>query len=195
MLTLLIDMDNVTANLLKKWLDVYNQTYGDTLTPDQITNWALHNQATKCSAADFYGIISRPGFFADLEVMPHAIDVVKRLHDIGHQIYFLTATPYNNPTGGYDKCNWVQQHFPFLDKDARNRVIQGHHKHMVKGDLLFDDSPSNLNAYPGTKVAMDWGFNKDVITNYRVKDWLEFEKIVHQIVNMRNPFVMYEKTH
>lgn len=175
-------MDNVVANLLKKWLDVYNQTYGDSLLPEQITSWALHNQATKCSPADFYGIIAKPGFFADLEIMPHAAGVIQRLHEAGHAIYFLTATPYSNLSGGYDKCNWVQKYFPFLEKDARNRVIQAHHKHMVKGDLLFDDSPSNLDAYPGIKVAMDWAFNRHVSVNYRAKDWLQFETIVNQIV-------------
>lgn len=188
MLTLLIDMDNVVANLLKKWLDTYNSTYGDTLLPEHITQWDLHKQITKCSPAEFYGIIAQPGFFADLEVMPYAVEVIQRLHSAGHSIYFLTATPYDNPTGGYDKCNWVQRHFSFLDKNARNRVIQAHNKHMVKGDLLFDDSPANLAAYPGTKIAMDWNFNKHVAVNYRASDWLAFEKIVHQIVNMRKPF-------
>lgn len=180
-LTLLIDMDNVTANLLKKWLDIYNEKYNDTLKPEQITTWGLHTQATKCSPSDFYGIIAKPGFFADLEVMPHAVDVIKRLHDAGHNIYFLTATPYNNPTCGFDKCNWVQLHFSFLEKEARNRVIQAHHKHMIIGDLLFDDSPSNLNAYPGIKVAMDWNFNKHVSVDHRVSSWLEFEEVVNKL--------------
>jgi 5'(3')-deoxyribonucleotidase len=180
MLTLLIDMDNVAANLLKKWLDVYNTTYGDSLTPEQITQWNLHVQATKCSAADF--------FFADLEVIPNAVEVVKRLHEASHKVYFLTATPYSNPTGGFDKCNWIQNHFPFIEKDARSRVIQAHHKHMVIGDLLFDDSPANLESYPGTKIAMDWNFNKNVVVNYRVAGWLEFEKVVEQIVNLRKSF-------
>lgn len=187
-MNLLIDMDNVVANLLKKWLNVYNDTYGDSLQPEQITDWALHKQAVKCSAADFYGIIAKPGFFADLEIMPNAVEVIERLAKAGHSIYFLTATPYSNPTGGYDKCNWVQQYFPFLDKDARARVIQAHHKYMVIGDLLFDDSPSNLNSFPGIKVVMDWNFNKDVSVNYRAKNWLEFEQIVNNIVNMRKPF-------
>lgn len=187
MLTLLIDMDNVVANLLKKWLNVYNERYGDSLTPEQINTWSLHKQATKCSPIEFYDIIGAPGFFADLEVMPHAVEVIRRLHDIGHKIYFLTATPYNNPTGGYDKCNWVQKHFSFLEADARARVIQAHHKHMVIGDLLFDDSPANLDAYPGTKIAMDWNFNREIKVDYRASNWLEFEKIIEKITELWKP--------
>jgi 5'(3')-deoxyribonucleotidase len=184
-MVILIDMDNVAANLMKKWLDVYNQRYGDTLTGDQIMNWQIDMHATKCDPADFYGIIGEPGFFADLDVMPDAVAVASRLKDAGHELYFVTATPYNNPTGGYDKCNWVQQHFPFIGRDG---VIQAHKKHMVIGDLLFDDSPKNLKDFPGTKVAMDWNFNKNVQVNYRVTGWLEFEKVVHQLVNLRKPF-------
>ena len=179
---ILIDLDNVAADLMKKWLDVYNSEYNDTLLPGQIKTWQIELFASKCSPREFHTIIERAEFFADLEVIKNSIEVTSRLQDLGHEIYFVTATPYDNPTAGYDKCNWVQKHFPHIGK---TRVIQAHHKHMIKGDILFDDGPINLQNFHGIKVAMDFEYNKNVAVNYRVSNWLDFEKIIHQIMAMR----------
>ena len=182
---LLIDMDNVVADLMKKWLATYNAEYDDNLTPDKITSWAIESHASKCSPREFHAIIERAEFFADLDVFADAIDVTGRLQSFGHELYFVTATPYDNPTAGFDKNNWAQKYFPHI---GRQRVIQTHHKHMVKGDLLFDDSPVNLQHFPGIKVAMDFPYNKNVAVNYRVSNWLEFEKIVNQLTDFRKHF-------
>lgn len=181
MLTLLIDMDNVVADLMTKWLASYNTTYNDCLTREHITTWQIDLHASKCSAEQFHKFIEDPGFFTDLEVIPDAIEVTTRLQAKGHKIYFVTATPYNSPTGGYDKYNWVEKYFPHIGKE---RVMQTHHKHMIKGDILFDDGPKNLQDFQGIKIAMDFPYNRNVAVNYRVKSWLEFEKIIDQIAGV-----------
>ena len=184
-MVILIDMDNVVADLYTKWLAVYNKEYDDNLRSEEIVSWNIETYARKCSPKEFHTIVERAEFFADLEVFPHAIEVTQRLQQAGHDLYFVTATPYENPTGGYDKCNWVDKYFPHIGKA---HVIQAHHKHMIKGDVLFDDGPVNLVNFPGIKVAMDFPHNKNVSVNYRAKNWLEFEKIIHIIVNFRKPF-------
>lgn len=184
-MVILIDMDNVVADLMAKWLAVYNAEYGDDLKAEQIITWNIENFARKCSPKEFHQIVERANFFADLAVYPHAVDVTHRLQHDGHDLWFVTATPYENPTGGFDKQNWVQKHFPHI---GRSKVIQTHNKQMVKGDILFDDGPTNLINFHGIKVAMDFPYNENTPVNYRAKDWLEFEKIVHQIINMRKPF-------
>lgn len=182
---ILLDMDNVVADLLSKWLEVYNTTYDDNVSNDQITSWQIDLHINKCSSQQFYAIIEQPGFFAELEVIQDSIEVTKRLQDIGHQLYFVTATPYGCPTGGYDKYVWIDKYFPHIGKE---KVIQAHHKHMIKGDLLFDDGPKNLQDFHGIKVAMDFPYNKSIAVNYRVKTWLEFEKIIQQLTHMRKTF-------
>ncbi len=182
---ILIDLDNVTADLMKKWLDTYNSEFGDNLTADQVTTWSIEQHAVKCSPLEFHKIVERISFFADLDVFPHAIEVTARLQDAGHNLYFVTATPYDNPTGAYDKYNWVEKHFPHMGK---SKVIHAHHKYMVKGDILLDDGPINLQHFPGIKVAMSAPYNQNVVVNYRVAGWLEFEKVVHKITAMKKSF-------
>lgn len=184
-MVILVDMDNVVADLMKKWLGTYNTEYNDNLQADEITTWNIETFARKCSPREFHSIVERADFFSDLDVFPHAREVTARLQQAGHELYFVTATPYKNPTGGFDKCNWAEKHFPHIGK---THVIQTHHKYMIKGDLLFDDGPTNLQNFPGIKVAMNFAYNRSVNVNYRVSSWLEFEKIVLQIENLRKPF-------
>lgn len=54
---------------------------------------------------------------------------------------------------------------------------------MIKGDLLFDDGPHNLKEFDGIKVAMDFPYNKDTIVDYRVNNWLQFEKVINNLTN------------
>jgi 5'(3')-deoxyribonucleotidase len=177
---ILIDLDNVTANLIDAWLAIYNSTYNDSLTADKVLDWQMDLYANKCSAEELHQLIATPGFFTTLAVIPDAIEVTKRLQDVGHDLYFVTATPHNCPTGGYDKLIWCHTHFPHIGKD---RVIQTQHKHKIIGDILFDDGPHNLIAFPKTTIAMDMPYNKATPADYRVSSWLQFEKVVGQIAN------------
>jgi len=182
-MVILIDMDNVVADLMTKWLGTYNAEYNDNLVAEDIVSWNIETFAKKCSPNEFHNIITRAEFFADLAVFEHAIEVTARLQEAGHELYFVTATPYDNPTGGYDKYNWVEKNFPHIGK---THVIQAHHKHMIRGDVLFDDGPINLKNFPNIKIAMDFPYNRNIPVNYRVNNWLEFENCIKQIDALRN---------
>ncbi len=175
-LRILIDMDNVVAGLLEKWLFVYNSKYADNLTAADISTWQIDNHTTKCSIKQFYELIEPNGFFAELDVLPDAIEVTKRLQDKGHELYFVTATPHNAPTAGYDKYLWCNTYFPHI---GMSNVIMSHKKDMIKGDLLLDDGPINLNEFSGIKVAYNYPYNHHVIVDYRVNNWIEFEILIN----------------
>lgn len=175
---LLIDMDSVSAHITKKWVDTYNDLYNDDLTYEEADqSWDPHSRV-KCSVEEYRKIADAPGFFADLEVFPDAVEVSKRLMAAGHSIYFLTATPLMNPTAGYDKMNWANRHFPHI---GHKQVIQAHHKFMAVGDLLLDDSGRNLQTFPGLKVAMNYPHNQSYKVDHRVNSWLEFEAVVNEL--------------
>jgi 5'-nucleotidase len=177
-MVILIDLDNVAADLMKKWLWTYNTKYGDNLKPSDIRHWDADIFAKKCTAKEYYALIDETSFFADLEVIPNSIEVTKRLIENGNVLYFVTATPFNNKTAAYDKNMWVNRYFPHI---GEKHVIQTHKKYMVKGELLFDDSPTQLQEFTDMTVAMDMPYNQNIKTTYRAKNWLEFEDIVDSI--------------
>ena len=54
--------------------------------------------------------------------------------------YILSTAPWNNPTAWSDKLLWVKSH---LGAPAYKRLILSHHKDLLRGDYLIDDSIKN----------------------------------------------------
>lgn len=168
--TLLIDMDSVIVDLMGKWFGAYNADYDDHLTVDQLTTWNSHELVKPACGAKIYDYLDRPGFYRDLKPLPHAIEVLQRLHEC-YEIYIVTASPVS---ALQDKAAWVEEHLPFI---GVKKIIFAHDKDCVVGDLLFDDAPHNLQKYIDKgrlAVAMDYPYNKDLKCR-RVSNWLEFE--------------------
>lgn len=143
---ILCDMDSVIVNLLGKWLAVYNAEYNDCLTPGDISSWDTHLVVKPECGLKMYDYLKQPGFFADLEPLPGAIDTLRRLvEEDEHELILVTAAPDGSAS---DKIDWVGKHMPFIDK--RKDVITCYHKYMVQGDVLIDDSPKNIKQYRET---------------------------------------------
>ena len=48
--------------------------------------------------------------------MPGAIDAVKKLEDMGHDLFIATTPPWNHPTAWGQKRDWVEKHLPSLKR-------------------------------------------------------------------------------
>jgi 5'-nucleotidase len=182
---ILLDLDCVTADLYTYWLAEYNRRFNENITIDMLTEWDAGKFVKPENYQGFYDIMYEPDFFLKLQPMAHAIEVTKRLLDKGHNLFFVTADPYESRTAANDKRRWVEQYFKHI---GRSKTFMVHQKFMVVGDVLFDDAPHNLNAFPGIKIAMDYLYNAKANCNYRVKDWLEFEKVIDDLTKFRTNF-------
>lgn len=153
-----------------KWFEAYNREYNDQLTEKKITSWDAHSFVKKECGKKIYKYLEEPGFYRNLEPIPHSIEVIQRLQE-KYDIYIVTTSPKNALK---DKAEWIEEHLPFI---GFKRMVYTHHKHLVDGDLLFDDAPHNLEAFQqkgSISVAMDYAYNRN-IDCYRVSNWLEFE--------------------
>lgn len=167
---ILVDMDGVLCNLIEKWFAAYNAEYNDRLDPQGLVTWGPHRYARGGRAV--YKYLAQPGFFRDLQPIPHAIDGMRRLMDWGHDVVIVTAAR----NGHKDKLDWIKEHLPFFSLD---NVVFAHRKALVRGDVLFDDAPHNLEAFKeyGLPVAMAYRYNENVDA-VRVPDWLHFLQLV-----------------
>jgi 5'(3')-deoxyribonucleotidase len=74
--------------------------------------------------------------FSQNPVIFGAKEAIKQLHEMGHDLYIASTPPWRQPKAWMDKRLWVDKHFPML----RRRVILTHHKNLLIGDVLIDDS-------------------------------------------------------
>ena len=147
MARILLDMDGVLCNLIGKWFTTYNQEYGDRIHIDALEDWGPHRIARAGKA--IYKYLAQPGFFRDLEPIEGAIDGVRTLLDRGHDVVIVTAAR----RGHRDKLEWVAEHLPFLPRD---NIVFAHRKELVRGELLFDDAPHNLEAFEPYGIPVRW---------------------------------------
>jgi 5'-nucleotidase len=171
--TLLIDMDSVIVDLMTEWFRRYNEEYQDTMTVERILCWQTEKYVKPECGKKIYDYLDAPGLFRSLQPLPHAVEVLERLAK-SYELLIVTSSR----TFAYtEKEQWVEEHLPFIGKE---NLIFAHRKDMIRGDLLFDDAPHNLEAFRATgriAVAMDYPYNRSVDVP-RVSGWLEFESFL-----------------
>ena len=101
------------------------------------------------TVADYLGMAERlnvspkdakhiPNFFINLEPIEGAIEAYRLLEE-HFDLYFLTTAPWSNPRSLMEKVEWVKKHFP----TAYKNIIFSHHKDLLSGEYLIDDSTKN----------------------------------------------------
>lgn len=171
---ILIDMDGVLANLLSSWLKFIEKDFDEKLTINDITSFDI----TSCSkhGMDVYRFLMEPGCFFDLEPIHGAIEGMKQLHNEGYSLYIATVSP---PTSSFvyeEKHLWIEKHLPFF---SLKNLIFCRDKGMLRGEVLFDDGPHNIEAFKGMGVVLDYPYNRNVEAE-RVTRWDEFISLLHK---------------
>ena len=183
-----LDCDNVITNTTACVLAQHYVDTGEKLTLDDIKGYYIENYVGDDYKDDFHLIFFKKEMWKRVQVLPHCVEVVKRLHDKGNEIYFVTST---EPQNVAKKARFLQRTFPFLD--IRKRLITTHNKQMIKCDLLIDDCIDNVLNADYTSILMDYPWNSTAIFDdasydniYRVFDWLEVEPMIEYIQTLKN---------
>ena len=77
--------------------------------------------------------------FLSLQPIPGALQAIRDLIVMGHEIFIATTAPWDNPQAWTDKRLWIGKHLPELKK----RIFMTHYKNMLIGDVLIDDRIAN----------------------------------------------------
>ena len=179
-----IDIDNVCVNTTSCILEQHYADTGERLTLDDIKTYYIENYVSDDYKDDFHLIFLKKEMWKRVKVLPHCVEVIKRLHDMGEEIYFVTAT---EPQNVAKKARFLQRTFPFLD--IRKRLITTHCKQMIKCDVLIDDYEENLKngSYFGILMNYPWNRNFNDASDdkiYRVFDWTQVEAMLEVITKI-----------
>lgn len=83
-----------------------------------------------------------PGAYLQMEPIPGAIEAVRSLVGMGHEVWLATKPPTGVPHAYADKVSWVLEHMP----EMKRKIILTHDKSILDGDVLIDDRPHKANA-------------------------------------------------
>ena len=182
-----VDIDNCILSTTEAVLEQHYVDTGEKLTLDNIKSYYIENHVSEEYKYDFHLIFLKKEMWKRTKVIPNCVEVIKRLHNQGHKIYFVTSTEAKNVA---KKESFLKRTFPFLD--IRKCLITTHCKQMIGVDILIDDYEMNLinGSYFG--ILMDYPWNSTAIFDdaaydniYRVFDWLQVESMIEYIEKVK----------
>lgn len=160
---ILLDQDNVLADFEQGFLDAWRKRHPDKsfiAYEDRSCFHVRENYPAEygCHVEDTY---AQPGFFRGLKPVPGALEAVRELMAMGHDILICTS-----PINRYHNCvrekyEWVEAH---LGYEFTKRLILTKDKTLVRGDILIDDKPdiTGLQSPVWRHYLYDRPFNRSV---------------------------------
>ncbi|MBK9014285.1 MAG: 5'(3')-deoxyribonucleotidase [Saprospiraceae bacterium] len=158
-----LDMDEVMADVVPKFLDFYERDFG--VRPPREEWWGKKIYQLP-NAAHIRGYLQEEGFFADLPVMEGSQEVVKWLAEHYDVFAVTAATEFRNSLR--DKLDWLDQHFPFI---GWQRLVLCGDKRIIQADYMIDDHAWNLEHFKGKGLLFTASHNTEEERFTRVDDW------------------------
>lgn len=155
-LTILVDMDDTIENLLVHWIGWLNETHGTSVDAEEIRSWNIQEAFPSLTTEQVYEPLLRDEFWLRVTPKPDAQDYLQTLADDGHEIYITTSSNYKTIPVKMEQV--LFKYFPWLDWD---HVIIASRKQMIRGDVMVDDGPHNLEGGRYYKILMDAPHNRD----------------------------------
>ena len=196
--TILLDMDEVIAEMAIHWLHIYNEKYDDNLTVADLLEWDTSKVVKPECGMKIYDLLKHPGLFRYLKPNPYAVQMVKNFHKKGYETLIVSDAPRGHAHCEYqenlvpsnpadDKRAWLEEHFPMI---SQRNVIFASKKQYVRGDLLIDDKPDTFLTFQKLNlhcILMDQPYNRMIRTKYRAKTLLEAEEMAYDILEKKKP--------
>lgn len=160
-----IDMDEVLADPIHKFIELYHRDYGIPLDLKLAAGNEIYHHVPEHLNNKWFEYINEKGFFRNLPVIEGSVEAVKKLHE-QHEVYIVSAAmEFRNSLE--DKLDWLNEHFPFIS--WRNIIFCG--DKIVNVDVMIDDRIKNFIDFKGRPLLFSSPHNL-LITGYeRVDNW------------------------
>lgn len=186
-LKLFIDLDNVVYNLDKHVIWTMNKELNMNYNYKNNSSWWWLD--TGVNKAYFENLLLQKGMFYNGDPVDESIKYINRLHEVGFEIYFISATQWNEYCIN-EKVNWLIEHFEWFDPDKH--LIATCQKGLLSAPnrVLIDDSIENLNSWnKGIKICFGTNCNIDY-KGIRLNKWCD---VYNAIIIMEKGINRYEE--
>jgi len=173
--TIGVDLDCTLSQMMKVWLEKYNEEYEDDIKESDITDWDI-TKFIKPEAKDsgaMWRYLRESDVFKVAKKEEYAKEGLKFLTSFA-EVYIVTAYV---PESCLDKANWVKKEFPFFDT---KNIVFCNNKGLMNLDFLIDDGLHNFENFKGTPIIFDKPWNKK--SKYiRFRNWKEIKKFFESV--------------
>jgi 5'-nucleotidase len=160
-----IDMDEVLADIMPKFLDLYEQYFGKRLQPEDYAGSKIYKLP---GAYKVRNALFEKGFFRDLPAIEGSVEGVRTLME--HYEVFIVTAAMEFRSSFEDKYDWLQEHFPFIH--WKNIIFCGD-KSIIRTDYMIDDHAFNLETFQGKGLLFTAAHNLEETRFQRVNNWEE----------------------
>ena len=162
-----IDMDEVIADTIEKFISLYKREHNHEILLDQMHGKEFFQMLPEELIGTNRKYVNEPGFFRDLPVMPDSQRVVKELCEKYDVFIVSAAMEFRNSLR--DKLDWLNEHFPFIS--WTNIIFCG--LKIVNVDIFIDDRIRNFVDFNGRKLLYSSPHNLLINDYERVDNWLQ----------------------
>ncbi|GAB4247762.1 MAG: 5'-3'-deoxyribonucleotidase [Saprospiraceae bacterium] len=160
-----LDMDEVLADVVPKFLDFYERDFGRRPKKEEWWGKKIYQLP---NASHIRGYLHEPGFFADLPVMEGSVEIVQWLCRYFDVFAVTAATEF--PNSLRDKYDWLEKHFPFI---GWKKLVLCGDKSIICADYMIDDHAYNLERFKGVPLLYTSSHNVDETRFTRLNNWAE----------------------
>jgi len=162
-----IDMDEVLADTIEKFIEVYRHDHQFEILLEKMDGQEFHEQLPEILNGSWRQYVNQKGFFRNLKVMPGATEVVKALHE-KYDVYIVSAA-MEFPNSLVDKYEWLSEHFPYIS--WKNIIFCGNK--IVDVQIMIDDRIRNFAGFKGRPILFASPHNYYITEYERVNTWAE----------------------
>jgi 5'(3')-deoxyribonucleotidase len=170
MQTLSVDMDEVITDTARKLKDYYCLEFGITFNEEELKGKDLKDIVRPEHFSKFHQYLNAPGFFGDLEIMPDALEVLKKLNE-KYELFIVSAA-LEFPNSLKDKFDCISQNLPFI---SWKQICLCGTKSIIQTDIMIDDRTRNFSHFKGRKILYTCHHNIFEKDFERVSNWKEIE--------------------
>jgi len=199
---IICDMDNTICRTNEYFYDNCRARFGkpylmydkETVNNFHIHEWLMsqRGEIAELEAKAMKEIIfNDESYWATIPPYNNAVDVLTYLSDKFEIFIASDALTVNNDACMTGKKKWLKR---FLPHFYFSNMIFIRDKSMLKGDIIIEDVPKQVENFEGISILMDYPYNRDFTPSYRVNNWQEILKLFEKELRFENSSICSGKS-
>ena len=167
---LLVDMDGVLADVYSQFLRLEREETGVHLPPA-----SLRGKLEAEAFPHYEKHVHSKDFFRTAPVMSGSVEGLRYLNEKYKVVVVSSAMEF--PDSLFEKRMWMAEFYPFI---SWTQLVFCGDKSVIRGEIMIDDHPKNLNYFQGRKILFTQPHNLLLPdeTWQRVSNWEELLRIL-----------------